>query len=301
MSADRIGDLFPLGGPVPWERVIGRADPIDELVTRASQGLHTMVVGPRRIGKTTVCLAVCEQLRQTDQLIIEIDVPERTNSAALLQQIVDQTNRISLANTARRLLGTARPAIGEFLKGKGIPLDLSGWAGEPDALPKRTILSLPAQLAEQTSKRIVLFLDELQRSVDYSDADDVLSDLVDLYSGNGDIVVLVDGSDERALSGMLGAPIHFGKLCDRYDLAPVIAAQYWRPALIARFAEAQIALSEEHCNRIIAFGEEHPYRTMAAARFTALAVRKTSSDSVTDFDVEMGLDAARKHLEADGV
>ena len=42
---------------------------------------------------------------------------------------------------------------------------------------------------------MALFIDELQRAVDYSDGVSLIRDLLDIYSGNPDVVVLVDGSD----------------------------------------------------------------------------------------------------------
>src|SRR6266702_2760319 len=98
-----------------------------------------------------------------------------------------------------------------------VPLRVSGRA-EAGALPTRTILSLPLDIARQSGGPVVLFLDELQRAVDYADGEHVLGDLVDIYSGATDVVVLVDGSEERVMAGMLEPPVQFGKLCDRLSL-----------------------------------------------------------------------------------
>lgn len=40
--------------------------------------------------------------------------------------------------------------------------------------------------------------------------------------------------------------------------------------------------------------------TMAAARFTAFSAQKTDAVTITDFDLEMGLDEAQRHLDDDG-
>jgi predicted GTPase len=39
--------------------------------------MSTMLAGERRIGKTTVCAAVCEELKREGALVVEVDVPER--------------------------------------------------------------------------------------------------------------------------------------------------------------------------------------------------------------------------------
>ena len=122
------------------------------------------------------------------------DSPERANSAALLQLMVDRATRISLADEAGAVARTLRPMVEGFLKDKGIPLDLSGLGKDARPIDARTILSLPIELARHRRKPTILFLDELQRAVSYADGDEILTDLVDLYRASGDVVLLVDGT-----------------------------------------------------------------------------------------------------------
>jgi AAA ATPase domain len=295
-----IGTLFPLGGPVPPDLIIGRRGEIEDIGGRLREGMSTMLAGARRIGKTTVCAAVCEQLGREGALVIEVDVPERGDSRALLQILIDACSQISLARRGRSALRLARPAIEKLLAEYGVPLDLSALGREPQELPARAVLSLPAELARAEGRRALLFLDELQRVVDYADGETVLCDLVDIYGGSQDAVVLVDGSNERALSGMFGAPVHFGKLVDRRTLDPQIPPTSWREPLTERFSRAGLRLEETPREELLKWSDGHPYATMAAARYTARSARNTSSDTVTEFDVRMGIDEAERHLHDDG-
>jgi hypothetical protein len=77
-----------------------------------------------------------------------------------------------------------------------VALQMLGVAATVDRLRDRTSDSLRCNRAE--GKRALLFLDELQRVVDYADGENVLCDLVDIYGASTDAVVLVDGSNERA-------------------------------------------------------------------------------------------------------
>ena len=115
-----IGTLFPLGGPVPPDLIIGRRGEIDEIGGRLREGMSTMLAGARRIGKTTVCAAVCEQLGSEGTLVIEVDVPERGDSRALLQLIIDACSRHPYATmaaaryTARSAHNTNSDTVTEF-------------------------------------------------------------------------------------------------------------------------------------------------------------------------------------------
>lgn len=229
-------------------------------------------------------------------LVVEIEVPERPDAAALLQLLIDRCNRISLS---RRVARATRPLIEKLLGDVGVPLDLSQLDAEPGGLPTRSILSLPSALAEQSGQPVVLFLDELQRAVDYADGKQVLGDLVDLYSGATDVAVLVDGSEERALDGMLGAPVQIGKLCDRVPLEPRIPAYAWRNALPERFGQAGLKVEHEALEALLSFGDGRPYATMMAARYGALNARKLGSGAVGAFEAQTAIDEARRHLEED--
>ena len=290
---------------MPPHLVIGRRGAIDEIERRLREGLSTMLVGPRRIGKTTVCDAVCDRLRADGVPVIEVEVPERRDAAALLQAIVHEVHEASLLPAGRRLVRAARPLAEKLLEEHGIPLDLSELGAESGELPMREIVALPAGLAERSGRPVVFFLDELQRAVDYENGAQLLTDLTDLYGGASDVVVLVDGSDERALDGMLGAPIHFGKLCDRQPLAPkILPLDTWREPLRARFRQARLEIDSDALQRLLDFGAGRPYETMLAARYAALSARKLAEGEelapVADFEARMGIDEAVRHLRDDG-
>jgi uncharacterized protein len=294
-----IARLFPVGGPVPRDLIIGRRGDIDELTRRMREGMSTMLAAPRRIGKTTVCSAVCEDLKEEGTLVVEVDVPERPDSRTLLQLIVNACSRISLEERGRRAFAVARPLIEKLLADQGIPLDLSALGPSSSDAPARAVLSLPAELAKHRHKRALLFFDELQRVVDYADGEEFLRDLVDVYGASDHAVVLVDGSDERALDGMFGSPIHFGKLVDRLGLDPTIPLASWREPLTDRFKRLGLDLPGAPREAILAWSDGRPYPTMTACRYVAHSARKTGSAAISDFDVQMGIDEAERHLRDD--
>jgi hypothetical protein len=299
-TPEPIGLLFPLGGPVPHDLIIGRRGEIEEIGGRLREGMSTMLAGERRIGKTTVCAAVCEELKRAGALVIEVDVPERPDSRALLQLIIDACSRVSRTHAGRTALRFARPTIEKLFSELGVPLDLSALDRETHELPTRTVLSLPAELARREGTRALLFLDELLRVVDYADGEIVLRDLIDVYGGQNDAVVLVDGSNERALDGMFGPPVHFGKLVGRIELDARIPLSSWREPLTERFSQAGLSLEDAAREDLLRWSDGRPYATMAAARYSAQSARRSSSDTATEFDVQMGIDQAERHLHDDG-
>jgi AAA+ ATPase superfamily predicted ATPase len=303
MPSPPVAPLFPVGGPVPADLMIGREDEVARVVRQVSQGVSTLVTGPRRIGKTTVCDEVCRRLgEEHDALVVKVDVPERAggNATALLQLIIDACAALGIAD-AGGVLRALRPTIEQWLKEHGIPMDLSS-VGRRGPMTMREVVDLPLRVAVHQRRRVLLFFDELQRVVDYADGRDVLADLRDVYSAErGQAVVLVDGSDERSIEQLLDNPYNFGKLVSRYDLPTTIAAYLWQNPLVERFAEIGKELADDQRDAIIAFGAGRPYDTMAAARYIALAATGHEDGAVSEFDVGLGLDQARQHLQDDDV
>jgi len=302
-STPPIAPLFPLGGPVPSDLIIGRDIEIIELVTQLREGVSTIVTGPRRTGKTTVSEEACRILANEDgALVVKIDVPERKNESAtaLLQLIIDGCAGLHVKDAARGVLKVLRPTIEKWLRDENLSLDLTG-VGEgqqPDG--GRQIIGLPVRLAEEQQRRVLVFFDELQRVADYEGGHGVLTDIRDIYSAaRSDAVVLVAGSNTRTFETLLGDPVNLGKLVSRYDLPTTIPSYRWEEPLTERFRAVDLELGDDQRDAIIAFGDCRPYETMAAARYMALAARQ-GSRVVTDFDVEVGLERARQHLDDDG-
>lgn len=293
-----IGRLFPAGGPADPDVMIGREADVDEIATMLREGVHVLLAGDRRIGKTTVCKATCEVLRTADGFrVVHVEVPERTTSVDLCQLIVDRCASVGLERVGGKLFGAARPLIEELLKERGIPLDLSALGPDPVPLTRRRVLELPAALAERAG-RLVFFLDELQRVADYEDGDELLHDLTDLYAGQVGAVVLVDGSSARTFERLVGTPDGLGKLVHRRDLAPTIALRTWREGLAERFRQVGHPIEDDALERLLEFGDGRPYPTMTAARHSALTARATGGP--TDmFCVGDGIAAAEKQLDDD--
>lgn len=298
-TSHSIGYLFPAGGPVPAELILGREGAIAELSRRIDERIHTLLTGERRIGKTTVCNAVCGMLAEEGSTVVQVEVPESADAESLLQLVIDRTRDRSALAQAGRLFKAAEPLIERYLGEQGIPVDLSALDHRPLPQTMRKILSLPIKLAEGDERPVVLYFDELQRVVDYRDGTELLTELVDLYSGRTDVVLLVDGSNERALDKMMLPPVGFGKLVDRLALDEKIPAPVWRDGLPERFARAELRIDDQHLRQLIEFGAGRPYATMAAARYTALNTRKLGGGRVGALETREGIAEAERHLGED--
>lgn len=281
--------------------MVDREGEVAELVFRVREGVHTLLDGQRRIGKSTVCNAASVRLREQHAcVVISLEAPKQTNATGFCQLLIDQCTRIDVSHLARQTSKVVRPTIEALLKSLGVPLDLSGLSGpEVPHATRRDALELPLNIARQQKAPVIFCVDELQRAVEYADGEGLVGDLIDLYAGQTDVVLLVSGSQERVVEKLLAEPFMAGKLLDRRTLPPTISRDQWRRPLTARFEAAAISLPAERLEQVLDFGRERPYDTMTAARYVALTARKLDLDSVDEQCVEEGLREAREHLDDD--
>ena len=299
-----VGALFPVGGPVAPDAMIGRQGDVADLVHQTRQRVHTLVVGPRRIGKTTVCDAACERLRDEFVVLGRIEVPERRDSRDLLQAVAQAVAAAETARSperlARAITAAAAPTLQQIIRERiGIDVDLSALERDPTPASTRAILALPLNLAVKRSHGVLLYLDEVQRIAGYEHGRETLRDLVDLYSGQGDVVVLMDGSEERALEELLAPPVDLAKLAQRHTIPLTIDEEHWQPALRKRFERLQHPLDPAAERRVLRFGAGRPIDTMAAAQGTALTITKLPPGERVDVPIAReGLRIARERLQS---
>jgi hypothetical protein len=293
-----IGRLFPAGGPADPDMVIGRANDVADLAATLEEGVHVLVAGDRRIGKTTICRAVAAQLREKHGLqVVFVEAPERSTSIDLCQLLVDRCLAVDAGG--RRLMGMATSLIEKLLADQGIPLDLSSLGPDPVPGTRRAILDLPRRLAAAKGTRILLVFDELQRAAEYADRDELLHDIADLYAGQHDVVVLVDGSHQRTFDALLGTSDGLGKLVHRYELAPTIPRDIWHAGLTDRFLRAGHPIAGDPLEALLDYGNDQPYPTMTAARHSALTAHRLGGETEL-FCVRDGIEAAERQMEDDG-
>src|SRR5688572_27863017 len=84
----RSSALFPTDGPVAADRLIGRADDVDELANALDNGINRILVGARRTGKTSVALATLAELRERGAYTAALDLFRVGSKAELAETLV---------------------------------------------------------------------------------------------------------------------------------------------------------------------------------------------------------------------
>ena len=305
-------DLFPSDAPVPLDRMIGRRDDVDRLVLALSGGAHRVLAAPRRTGKTSVCEAAVELLRRNGFYTVSLSLFKATSSAALAEAISQET----LANRApmQKLIQRVRQAGAAVVKGAALTLatrtqadlgdavELAISPGRAAADPERALrlaLELPQRIAERDSKRVILFVDELQEIVDaggYGDPDSLMSFMRETLHSSDRVTALFAGSLEHMMRELFTnrrrAFYGFGGF---FELTPILAGE-WHDGLMERFRQDNCRAKPDALDRIVELGGLHPRSIMLIAQQTHQASIEAQTREV---DLGLALTGWRNALEAE--
>lgn len=279
MPANRIrsADLFPTDKPITPERMIGRTLAATALAQRLENGLHTVVPGSRRTGKTSICEAALQRVNANDAFYCTVIDLELVDSAMVLARRVLQAvlahsaRHHAVAQTASEVLGESRGALARSIASMILPseiADIFNILADGDQRPKtpeeilESSIRKASELAEDDGVHVVLFLDEIQRLALYGDR---IPEVFQKSISGSRIIVVCAGSDEQKIGELWAEGAPMGKLCSPFDLDAIQPAA-WKEGLIRLFAEDDCVLAHGVVDAIVDFGNLREQPTMRMAQ-----------------------------------
>src|SRR3954463_3402638 len=258
---------FRFGGLALDEAFTDREDEIRELKRDALNGQDVVVFAPRRYGKSSLVWRVAQELVREKVLIAQVDLmttPTKEKLAAKLAQAIHDEIASPLFR-ARERLGvfsglrvtptvTVDPDPGE--------LSFSFTAGREPADIDDTLehlLALPARLAAERRRKVVLVLDEFQ---EITDIDPHLPKLMRaVFQQQADVAHIYLGSKRHMMERIFSdAQEPFWRSAKQMELG-VIDPEHFRAHIAERFAASGRRISAAAIDGALAITGGHPYGT----------------------------------------
>ncbi len=285
--------LFPVGGPVPAEDLVGREPYLRLAAARLMDGNHLLISGPRRIGKTSIILEALRRLRRRGAHVAYVDCLGPTDLRALGERVADAVlENVTGAERAfeqiRAIASGARPTVKIRYEHVELAVEL---ARENNAARFFDgALDLPRALAARSGKRVVVALDEFQAAGRLGPR--VFDVMRTRFQAQRGVAYAFLGSEEGILEQLFSQK---GRALYRFaqpmDLADAGGHRFgidpddWLSYLVAKFRSRKIALLESDVDRILDLAGGHPQDTMqlCAALYYLMreaGLRTTSADLV---------------------
>jgi hypothetical protein len=312
-SHPRADQLFPTDSPVPGQ-MIGRSSDVRELALVLGQGLNQVVGGPRRDGKTTVCQAALGIAEHQGANVVDVDLFELSDLAALARAIVAGlvANHSTPRRGARRVRLAAEKAV-DLASAMATAKLKTAWGpdveiafsphlarDDPRGSFEKALLLLQST-AETSGHHVVLFIDEFQKIASsrepFGDADSTTQLMRAVLQRSAGVTSLFAGSVAHLMRDLFdGEKRAFYKFGAWRELGPISTAE-WFEGLSGRFAEGGHPITPSAADSLVAQSQGHPRTTMLLAQQCFIAVLETGAreatyeHAVVAFDMAMKADA----------
>jgi hypothetical protein len=223
-------------------------------------GVNTIIISPRRWGKTSLVLKVIEQNRDKQVRIVHFDAfPCRSEDdfyQKFATEVIKQTSSKweEWAHNAKHFLSALQPTISfgvDPIHDFNLSFELK------NRQMNEELLNLPQKIAAKKGVRIVVCIDEFQQIADFSDSKAFQKKLRSVWQLQHDVSYCLYGSKKHLMSELFSKQsMPFYKFGDMLFLQK-ISETLWIPFIQQRFIQSGKAISAELAARICQTVENH--------------------------------------------
>mgnify|MGYP002770647613 FL=1 len=245
---------FVFGVSVSDYNFIGRKEEIRRLKMNFEEGINTILISPRRWGKTSLVRKVCEVVDRKKVIPVFVDIfkckTEYEFYNALAEAVLKQTaSKAELwMDNARDFIARLSPKVSfspepnsEFALSLGI---------SPKTHAPEEILSLAEEIAQKKQKRIVVCIDEFQQIGEMADSVSIQKRLRSVWQHQRLTAYCLFGSKKHTMMNVFqkrNMPLYqFGdfKFLDKIPTAT------WVEYIVQHFKDRQRTISAEQAAKI---------------------------------------------------
>lgn len=271
-------------GELPSERAfVNRKDEIKRLRSNFRSLTNTVLISPRRWGKTSLVYHVADAMKSRRHRFCHINL-QKINSEMEFYDILVKTVIKSTATKAQdalkliqELLARVKPAlkIGTGGADFDISLDLMDIRRSKDE-----ILELPQRLAVRKKIRMTICIDEFQNLMEFDDPIGFQRLLRATWQHHDAVGYCVYGSKKHMMYEIFeSADMPFFKFGDILFLDK-IASEHWVPFIVEAFETTGKKISRELATRITSMMDDHPYYVQYFAHIVWNKTGRRVSDEI---------------------
>lgn len=245
---------FVFGVSVSDYNFIGRKEEIRRLKMNFEEGINTILISPRRWGKTSLVRNVCEVVDRKKVIPVFVDIfkckTEYEFYNALAEAVLKQTaSKAELwMDNARDFIARLSPKVSfspepnsEFALSLGI---------SPKTHAPEEILSLAEEIAQKKQKRIVVCIDEFQQIGEMADSVSIQKRLRSVWQHQRLTSYCLFGSKKHTMMNVFqkrNMPLYqFGD----FKFLDKIPTETWVEYIVQHFKDRQRTISAEQAAKI---------------------------------------------------
>lgn len=281
---------FVFGQAIGESHFIGREREQKRLLANFSHGINTILMAPRRWGKTSLVKRAMSEVQSKQIKVIYIDAyfcrDEYDFYNHFAESILHQTNSKfeEWADTAAEFLTRLSPKVSYHLPSMeefSVSLGITPRTHKPEE-----ILQLPEIIAKKKNIHLIICIDEFQQIGEFSDSLTVQKRMRSVWQHQEHVNYCLFGSKKHLLQNMfLKSNYPFYKFGDIIPLDP-IPEDSWLPYLQHGFQSWDKELPEDIAHQLCQMVQLHPSYVQQLAWLTLLNTDKVVSEA----NLQQGLD-----------
>lgn len=286
-----MAESFVYGRAVPESNFIGRSEETALLTRNFRSGINTVLISPRRWGKTSLVNHVCRHLDSKDILIVKLDIfgckGEYEFYNLLASSILQQTaSKPSLwMEEARDFLYRLTPKI-SVSTGPGNEYSVS-LGITPKTHTYQQALSLAENVAVSRGKRMVVCIDEFQQVGEWRDSKSIQGRLRSVWQLQEHVSYCLYGSKRHLMTSIFAS-----KSMPFYQFGDIvwlkrIPAEEWTPYIMGQFAANGRSISESMAHKVCETVANFSSYVQQLARY--LLLQTADGESASEDDLEKAL------------
>ena len=285
-----IENPFVFGRAAEGPYFTDREEDARRLTTNLTHGIHTILISPRRWGKTSLVKKVISEVGRPDIQIVFIDIfqckTEYEFYKTFANEVVKQTSSKieEWVETAKSFLSNISP---KFSFGSDPMNDFTiSFEWNPKDSTEKEILQLPQKIAQKKNVRIVVCLDEFQQMADFDDSVLFQKKLRSVWQHQQEVTYCMFGSKKHLMENIFNdKSMPFYKFGDMMFLKKIPTEQ-WIPFICDKFSETGKTITEQQASRICDLTEN----LSSYVQHLAWLVWYKADKVVTNKDIDAALD-----------
>lgn len=253
---------FVYGVAVTDYNFTGREAEIRHLKANFENGINSILISPRRYGKTSLVNYVCRSLSETDIIIVRLDIfgckTEYEFYNMLAAAVLKQT-----ATKVQQWMEEARDFLARLTPKIGIPLDPTQEVNvslgiTPQTHSPEEILNLVETIAQRKQRRIVVCIDEFQEVGEFADSKHVQGRLRAAWQHHHYASYCLFGSKRHMMSKIfMNRSMPFYQFGDLIWLEKIPTAD-WTDYIVSHFSDAGHHINAALANSICKVVDDYP-------------------------------------------
>lgn len=252
---------FIFGVATSGDNFTDRKSETARLLANFKHGINTVLISPRRWGKTSLVQKVCNLAKSDDLKVVYLDIfscrSDREFYDAFASAVLKQTSSKwdEWVENAKLFLSRITPKISfgtDPMTDFSVSLELN-----PKSDDITEILQLPEKIAEKKGCRIVICIDEFQQIAEFSDSKNFQKRLRTIWQLQKSVSYCLFGSKKHLMNELFEKKsLPFYKFGDAIYLQKIPTAD-WVDYICGRFEATGKSISSELAQKVCDTVENH--------------------------------------------